>query len=186
LECGDPITAFKQDVRVGFKERTDMKIQVWMMSVLLAVAAVAQELAAPAVEEDGSKTNAAMDRIAELLKVGSDPFRFGYQEGGAGSGSQTLIPVDVSQLAIGSVQVKGILWIEGDEPCALVQVGSSKQIQLVRENDLILMPSSSTARSGHVQSQAATETTYLLVTKILKDSLLVAPKKSPETTITIR
>lgn len=125
----------------------------------------------------------AEDKIAELLGTGSDPFRFGYQAN-ASATDKTLIPMDASQLAVGSVRVKGILALAGRPPCALVQVGTGTQLQLVREQDLILMPPDPRRRPG--AGKTGPESKYLLVTGILKDSILVAPKKSPETTVAIR
>lgn len=121
------------------------------------------------------------DRIAELLGTGSDPFRFGYQESAT---KDHLVPMNASQVAVGQVCVKGILSFRERPSCALVEVGKSDPLQLVREQDLIRVSDGGQGRFGLKKKTG--ESKYLLVHKILKDSILVAPKKSPETTITIR
>lgn len=151
-----------------------MKTRILLGCILLAAVSAAQD----------PETADSSDRIAELLGTGSDPFRFGYQGAGLSASDQNLIPIDASQLAIGLVKVKGILSIDGQAPCALVQVGRNEQMQLVRENDLVLISGDSRGYLG-IQKKTS-ESKYLLVSKILKDSILVAPKKSPETLITIR
>ena len=161
-----------------------MKKTCLMMSILLAsLTAFAQEPDVESAAENVLKTNPAMERIVELLQTGTDPFSFGYNRDADAMGQQNLIPVDASQLASLSIQVKGILVIEGEPPCGLVQVGKDARMQLVRENDLILLPRSTARKDGQKPLDSSR---YLLVTKILKDSMMVAPKRSPENIITIR
>ena len=152
-------------------------------ALLLAALAAAQEPETHAVVA-AEVDSAAGGPHCGAAETGSDPFRFGYQ-GGTSTMDQSLIPVDVSQLAIGKVHVRGILILEDESPCALVQVEGNKQVQLVREKDLILMPTPSRRRAAADQVAEAGRT-YLLVTKIQNDSILVAPKKSPDAAITIR
>ena len=140
-------------------------------------------LIAGAQDVQTNALSSAEDRIAELLGSLSDPFRFTQNGTGSGVLSDNLIPIDASQLAV-SVRVKGILMLENEPPCALVQVGGDPRPQLVRENDLILLPDNPSGRFGFKKSSDGSK--YLLVSRILRDSILVAPKKSPETVITIR
>jgi hypothetical protein len=158
----------------------------WVLICLLPiVSATAQETETNVVEKAATEATSptAEDRIAELLGTVNDPFRLGYSRE-SGSLADHLIPVDVNSLTV-AVRVKGILLLEHGTPAALVQVGADPRPQLVREQDLILLPDGSSGIFGS-KKKPSDSSRYLLVTRILRDSILVAPKKSPETVITIR
>lgn len=134
---------------------------------------------------ESAEAKAREDRIMELLNSGSDPFSFQKGSGVSGSASSVnMAQMDVTKLSA-SINVKGILILEGEEPQAMIKIGSGV-IQLVRKDDLIMMPVSNSARKHGKGVIPAGRVKYLLVKSISRECIVVAPEERPQELIKIR
>ncbi len=149
----------------------------------VAISAMAETNVASVAAAAAAK--AKEDRIMDLLGTGSDPFRFEQgTSGGRGVSPHISGQMDLSKIS-SAIRVKGVLVLEGHEPSALIMVGKGA-VQLVRRDDLIMMPNSAPAERGGQGAVVAKKACYLLVKEIIKDSVIVAPEQRPQDLIKIR
>ncbi|WP_309400845.1 hypothetical protein [Cerasicoccus maritimus] len=157
-----------------------------IVSCLLAVAQLRadgttgnRETPAAASNEPTGKTSKPTSPYAQPLR---DPFQASYQH--VGDPIYPVGPKSDGETSLGELELKGIFIMEGYPASAIVQTGGKDGVRdIVSVGDLIPLPIKSASKNRNVK---VSDQRYLLVVDIQPNSIIVAPKASPEEHITIR